>query len=512
MFLTKVFKSSLLVTIFLMCAAGKLFGQAVSVSNYEFSIGVYLGVPNYWGDYNGGLLGSGASYRESGTTPQSIFGSDVNFGLAAWIPIGWDFSLRPNMEFGTLTYSIPEPTYTYNMSTPYQLYGAHLQYDMKFLGSTFVPYIGTGYEYLKFKVPAQNIDPEFIVASTLESFQDATSSTIPVTFGFTYHFSQFSSIFMESTLRFTSTNTLDNFQPESSTFSLQNDAIFSIQGGLRVKIFSIVRLMMNAPKPKPAAKFFVDMPIVSWVPPTPELLPIPSDDDLRSDAFLAQLNRTRDQNGRLSGPMPSVVLPVPIPAVPVPIPSPPIAKAPEPVVVKPKRTEPIKIVEPENREFDTGAELNRIEEIKKQREQITIKRQNTSQGDNINFVEGDENRNILNWDPYIPVIMNNPIDFPMEIAEQIKVWPVAQEGYYVQVYATVGPRYAVRNYKKTITALKNSGLLEDPERQVVIIQRKQFLEIRIGAFNSYEDTIEIMEYMQGTYFDSFSVLYLPDQQ
>jgi len=227
---------------------------------------------------------------------------------------------------------------------------------------------------------------------------------------------------------------------------------------------------------------------------------------------LAQLNRSRDQNGRLNGPMPSVVLPVPVPVVPVPIPSPPIAKAPEPVVVKPKRTEPIKIVEPENREFDTGAELNRIEEIKKQREQITIKRQNTSQGDNINFVEGDENRNILNWDPYIPVIMNNPIDFPMEIAEQIKVWPVAQEGYYVQVYATVGPRYAVRNYKKTITALKNSGLLEDPERQVVIIQRKQFLEIRIGAFNSYEDTIEIMEYMQGTYFDSFSVLYLPDQQ
>jgi len=385
MFLTKVFKSALFIVLFLMYSTGSLFGQAVSISNYEFSIGVYLGVPNYWGDYNGGLLGSGASYRESGTTPQSIFGSDVNFGLAAWVPIGWNFSLRPNMEFGTLTYSIPEPSYTYNMSTPYQLYGANLQYDLNW-GSRFVPYFGIGYEYLKFNVPAQNIDPEFIVASTLESFQSATSSTIPITLGFTYHFSQFSSIFMESTLRITSTNTLDNYQPENSNFSMQNDAIFSIQGGLRVKVFSIVRLMMASPKPKPAAKFFIDMPLISWVPPTPDLLPIPSEADLSNDAFLAQLNRTRDQNGRLNAPMPSVVLPVPVPAVPVPVPSPPITKAPEPKVEKPKRTEPIKIVEPENRVFDTSAELNKIEEIKKQREQITIKRENTSQGDNLNFV------------------------------------------------------------------------------------------------------------------------------
>lgn len=507
-----ILKIPVLLTL-LVCMSMSAYGQAVSYTNYEFSLGVYLGKTNYWGDYNGGLLGSGVTYGDNITTPQSIFGSDVNFGVAAWIPIGWGFSLRPNAEFGSLIYSIPDPdpNFAYNMNTPYQLYGAHLQYDIKF--GKFVPYLAAGYEYLSYKTPAQNLtNPIFAKSSTLEPFQNASSAAIPVTLGFSYHFSQFASIFMESSLRFTQTNTLDNFAPESSTFPVSNDMIFSYQGGLRLKVFSIVRLLMQAPKPKPAAKFFVDMPIIEWVPPTPDLLPIPSKDDLSNEAFLAQLNRARDSNRRGGVPaVPAVVVPPPIAVVTPPVPSPKVEQ-PKPEPPKPKRTEPIKIVEPESRNFDASAELNKIEEIKKQREQMTIKRKNTTPGDNIAFVEGDENRNILNWDPYIPVVMDNPIDFPMDLAEQIKVWPVAQEGYYVQVYATVGPRYAIRNYKRTIDALKKSGLLEDPERQVVIIQRKQFLEIRIGAFNSYEDTIEIMEYMQGTYFDSFSVLYLPDQQ
>lgn len=465
MYLSRIFL--LFIGLYLMSTAK---AQQIRTKTYEFNLGFSVGRPAYWGDYNAGLMGSGLPYI-NGTTPQQTFGNDISYGVQAWIPLSWGFSLRPGFEYGNLSYSIPDPIDPYNMQTPYRLFSVQLQYELDF-GAAFTPYVSFGYDALSFKTPMQSAIPDFILNSSLLPYQTGTASSYPITVGFNYDLGELSALFVESTLRITSTDLLDNFTPAQSNFSLKNDAIFSYQAGLRVKVIHIIRLLFDNPKPQPLRRFSHEPVQVSWKPNLPTLQSIPQ---RLADPVVTEPIAEAESEPE---PEPEVTIPEPIvPVVPAPIPA----------------------VEPDNRVFDRDAELKKIEELRRQKEAETE--------------EPEEKKpSNLNWDPRIPVIQTKASTIPEEILENGFVTDSAPEGYYVQVFATVGPITASRVRKQIIIETQKQNLLADPERQVVIMKRKKFYEVRIGVFDSYEHTLRVLEAMQGIYFDSYSLIYLPDNQ
>jgi hypothetical protein len=442
--------------------------QQIRTKTYEFNLGFSVGRPAYWGDYNAGLMGSGYPYS-NGVTPQQTFGSDISYGVHAWIPLKWGFSLRPGLEYGNLNYSIPDPIDPYQMQTPYHLFSVHLQYDLDF-DAAFTPYFSFGYDALNFKTPMQNEIPDFILDSSILPYQTGKASSYPITLGFNYELGELSSLFVESTLRFTSTDLLDNFTPTESNFSFKNDAIFSYQAGLRVKVINVIRLLFDNPKSQPLRVFTHEPVQVTWKPSLPQMQPIPQ---------------------RVAAP----ILSEPIAEVEPEQESEPVNT--EPVI--PTVVAPIPVVEPENRVFDREAELKKIEELQQQKE---------TQPDEL----VEEKKSNLDWDPRIPVIQTKASAIPEEILDNGFVTDVAPEGYYVQVFATVGPITSTRVRKQIIEEAQKQNLLADPERQVVIMKRKKFYEVRIGVFDSYEQTLRVLEAMQGIYFDSYSLIYLPDNR
>lgn len=454
-----------------------LKAQPVKISNYEFNLGIYVGRPNYWGDYNGGLMGKSYTYR-NGTTPSSTFGSDINYGVSGWLPLYWGFSFRPSLEYGTLTYSMND--IGYYMNTPYQIYSFGLQYDFDF-ETTITPYFSFGYDILVFKTPTSNQDPEFNFNSPILPYQTGETTTIPFTLGFNYKLSELSSLFFETSIRFTASDYLDNFNPQDSQFGYQNDVIFSYQAGIRVKVIDVVRLLFSPPRPAPVVITSPGRPLTAWKSAQPNLLPIPSSLDLAKPVIAEPIAEAT--------PVEVVAEPTPEP-IAVATPSAPIA------VAVPFQ---IPVVDETNRVFDKKEELNKIDEIRKQKEADPIPPQRNA-------------KTTLNWDPTIPVILTKPTDIADNMDDEGFVTSTPPMGYYVQVFATVGPLTAIRNRKETIRVLEQSGLLEDPEKQVIIIKRKQFYEVRIGVFNTYENTLQVLKEMQGTYFDSFTLIYLPDNQ
>ena len=466
-------KTPFLLLFLVLSLSNQVIAQPVDVKNYELNAGFYVGRPTYWGDYNGGLLGSNYNYR-NGATPGSNFSGDVSYGMSIWLPIKWGISYRQNIEMGTLSYSIPDVEYY--MNTPYQIYSFNLQYDLD-LESTFNPYFTIGYDYLAFKTPIPNPDPEFISTSNKVGYQDGTSSTIPLTLGLNIKLGRLSTLFIESSLRLSTTDVLDNFRPDDSNFAFENDVIFSYQVGLRVKVIDVVKLLFKPSKAKPFNVLPPSKPYISSRFDAPELRPIPS----KIDATIIQTEEPVTE----AEPTPEIaeLLPeVSPPPVPVPIP----------------------VVDLTNRTFNKEDELKKLEEIKKEREEAKKSKPEDEPVPN--------EKSSLSWDPTIPILQENVSQIPDEIVDNGLVLDTPPPGYYVQVYATVGPITSSRVRQITIDVLKESGILENPDKQVFVMKRKQFYEIRIGVFDTYQNTLDVLRVMQGTYFDSYTLIYLPDNQ
>lgn len=468
--------------IFVLFFSLPVLAQPVKVKNYEFNLGFYVGRPTLWGDYNGGFFGQSYPYR-SGDTPQFNIGKDVNYGVTGWLPLRWGFSFRPAIENGTLTYGIDD--IEYKLNTPYRIYSFGFQYDVDF-DSDFTPYLYFGYDVLKFTTPRRNEDAEFILNSQKESYQAANTNSIPLTLGFTYDLGSLSSFFAEATFRFTQSDHLDNFAPEVSNFRFQNDMLFSYQAGLRVKVVDVIRLLFEPAKPQAVFAFTPSQPAMSLRAVHVDLMPLPQKTSLL--------------------PVSPPITAVPKDSVPPETaPDEPIAEAeislPTPPLVTPPIIVPIPVVDETNRVFDRAEELKKMEELKKAKQEAEP------------TTQPEKNPNTtLTWDPTVPILQTKPTDIPTDIVKEGFVTSSPPEGYYVQVFATVGPITASRNRNTTIEILKKEGILADPDRQVVIIKRKQFYEVRIGVFENYENTLQVLKTMQGTYFDSYTLIYLPDNQ
>ncbi len=80
------------------------------------------------------------------------------------------------------------------------------------------------------------------------------------------------------------------------------------------------------------------------------------------------------------------------------------------------------------------------------------------------------------------------------------------DGYYVQVFASHSLSSAQEIRQNVITKL--DGTLENPSDMVIISQRQNLYEVRIGAFESrFADTVDVLRTAQNEYSDAFVITF-----
>ncbi|MCH8569303.1 MAG: outer membrane beta-barrel protein [Balneolales bacterium] len=79
------------------------------------------------------------------------------------------------------------------------------------------------------------------------------------------------------------------------------------------------------------------------------------------------------------------------------------------------------------------------------------------------------------------------------------------DGHYVQVFAGLTMESAQRARRMAIESL--NGVVDNPSSMVLITQRRQFYEVRIGVFERFPDTVNVLRTAQGTFSDAFVVTF-----
>jgi len=79
------------------------------------------------------------------------------------------------------------------------------------------------------------------------------------------------------------------------------------------------------------------------------------------------------------------------------------------------------------------------------------------------------------------------------------------DGHYVQVYAGLTMSQARNARNMVIEAL--DGVLDNPGDRVLITQRRQFYEVRVGVFDSFPETVDVLRTSQNVFSDSFVVTF-----
>lgn len=421
--------------------------QTIRTSDYGLEIGFWGGKSGYIGDYNGSFLGTGFKYSDSLSTKNSFFTGQHIFGLDIFYPLFNHFEVTGRFAFGSVSYS--DPKFSYNMKTPYNQYGMSLKYlTPKIIGTK--PYISLGLNYISYTIPGENTISTFASYSANAARKAATTLGFPIGIGFNYRISDKAELYVESIFEYTLTNDLDNYiapQGESGS-SFTNDILISANVGIRARIIDFIRIIIPEPKRVNPSAY------------KPRFSSIPD--------FALQLPEQIE--------LLTFVEPEPIDTV--------------------VESKPIKEVDPENRTFDREIALQDLQALIATKENEDIRN------------EIDE-RSTLDWDPTIPVISSRPSPIPEEILENgFVIGEFPPDGYYVQVYASVGPITAQNARKMTMELLE--GVVANPNRQTIITKRNQFYEVRIGVFDTYDDTLIVLRAVQGTFFDAYTLIYIPD--
>ncbi|MCC5933272.1 MAG: outer membrane beta-barrel protein [Balneolales bacterium] len=82
---------------------------------------------------------------------------------------------------------------------------------------------------------------------------------------------------------------------------------------------------------------------------------------------------------------------------------------------------------------------------------------------------------------------------------------VLADGHYVQVFAGLTLEQAQRVRQTMISQLQ--GVVDNPAQMVLITQRRQFYEVRVGVFNRFPETANVLRTAQGTFSDAFVVTF-----
>lgn len=461
--------------------AHKVDAQIGNLQKYEFHTGFYGGPSQYIGNYNPWWFGSAYEYGNEDVTNTESLSGELNYGAFLSIRLRPRIFLRANMEFGNLRYA--DEAISYRMSTPYRTTSLNVDFKGNPEGR-LRPYLSVGYGTINFRSPLPNEHPEFSEFSPNELHERKVASIIPITFGMQYSINERTALFSEAGFNFTTTDELDNFTPPEDNFSLSNDAFLSLRFGIRVEILKRSHLPMRQPGYDDA----IAMELSSYNPQlevqSPSVIqPAPVDSLIaerrRQQEEIARLEaeeqqRLEEEERRLREAEELALLEE--------------EEVEEEVVERPV----IRVVEPEESTFDP-------EDALEQREEIMEERRRRAELGEIDLSD---------WDPEVPIIVTTPRPIPGSLVDETGiVTENPPRGYYVQVYASVGPISATNARDLTIRAL--GDVLEDPERQVIVTMRQQFYEVRIGVFDSYDDTIAVLREIQGTFVDSYTLIYVP---
>lgn len=79
------------------------------------------------------------------------------------------------------------------------------------------------------------------------------------------------------------------------------------------------------------------------------------------------------------------------------------------------------------------------------------------------------------------------------------------DGHYVQVFAGLTMDQAQSVRQTMIRELQ--GVLDNPAQMVLITKRRQFYEVRVGVFNRFPETANVLRTSQGVFSDAFVVTF-----
>jgi len=79
------------------------------------------------------------------------------------------------------------------------------------------------------------------------------------------------------------------------------------------------------------------------------------------------------------------------------------------------------------------------------------------------------------------------------------------DGHYVQIFAGLTMSSAQSARRTMIEAL--DGVVDNPSEMVLITQRRQFYEVRVGVFNRFPDTVDVLRTAQNSFSDAFVVTF-----
>lgn len=483
----------LFLIIALLCFEKNAEAQLGNLTRYEFRAGFYGGPSMYIGQYNPWRFGDAFTYGDPETSTAS-YGGELNYGAFMNVRLTPRIFFRANLEFGNLRYE--DDDINYLMSTPYTT--SQILFDFK--GNPYGkmrPYMSLGYGIMNFTVPKRNTHPEFIASSPSSFGSSERTRVIPITFGLEYHITERTALFAESGFHLTGTDMLDNFTPAESGYSLSNDAFMSFRFGFSMEILRRSNLPVRISTVEAARDIDRQADIITVEALPPDMFePVPVDtliaERLRAqrEAELAEQRameeaerlrreeaerQAREEAERLARIQRERDLAVR-----------------DSIRLAQGQTPVIRIVEPEERAFTPERAEEEMEELRTQRQRLA------------ELGEID----LSQWDPTVPVVITTPNPVNRDMVDESGIAITAPpQGYYVQVYASVGPITATRARDMAINAL--GDILEDPNRQVIITRRQQFYEVRIGVFDSYDDTLAVLREIQGTFIDSYTLIYIP---
>lgn len=450
----------LLFLLTLLLSTATINAQPIKFSVEEIGVGFFGGSTGYVGDLNGSIIGSGLTFDDSLETSNSFLTGNQSLGVHAYYALSPNIELRGSFKVGSYAYE--DKDLDIKFKSIYNTLGVGLMYHSRW-SQYFDPYASLGVEAFSYDIP----DATRFTSDPQTGKQFVFSA--PISLGLQVGLTESAALFAEMNYHYVFSDDLDNVSASSnqsgSVFS--NDGLLTFNVGLRAQLIEIINIVYpdfssgstRAYQPRSIAfeKEETDWPLAS-VPS----FALPEED--RPEEPIAEAE--------------------------------PEEEKPEPEVVTPPEPEPIAVVDPENRDFDREEALEKVEELKKKSQEEPENR------------EPIDERSTLTWDPTVPVILTRPSPIPDDIVENGFTTDFPPEGYYVQVFATVGPITAQRARQMTIDTME--GILENPERQTVIVKRDRFYEVRIGVFDTYDDTYEVLKAAQGTFFDAYTLIYIPD--
>lgn len=507
------------------------YSQTFITNSQEIRLGFYGGRGGYFGEYNPGPFGNPFVYgfEETEIASGTRFGEN-NFGGWIKLPLNNTFSVLVRADFGSITYQ--DAVLQYRMAGNFSGFGASLEIN-PFKAFLIQPYLTAGAGTMRYATPPPIPDSDLQQYSPDAFNKKSSAIYFPVSVGVSYPFSDRTSFFMEYGFNVTNADNLDNLALPAAVngATLGNDAFGGVRVGMQVallKVFNLRRNKRSVRRPVYPEAMQLDATQVEREKLRPLKL-VPADTLMM---YYAANKEESDKTKALAATKKQIPDPVPAVVTPVPVPvKPPLDLTPKKVAVaKP----------PEERVFKQEAEKEKVQQVTIDRQKARAEaraaeeaRKNagvdaktdespapeiTSRPTAKPIASKKELKNVVDrtdptlytdeTDPFIPKVMIKPRAIPEEIIVDGFVTRDPPVGYYVQVYATIGPISAQRNRQQTIDLLKE--VLEDAELQVIITQRRQFYEVRIGVFDSYDDTVQVLEQVLGTYYDAYTLIYLTD--